>query len=85
MFAPLVLESYVKDGNLRAGIIRVQIAARLKHGVTLQQARSETEVLARQLGGSRAAADRSGHLIVEDFAEMFRHPGPTRQNAQRGS
>jgi putative ABC transport system permease protein len=84
MFAPLVLESYVKDGNLRAGIIRVQIAARLKHGVTLQQARSETEVLARQLRGSRAAADRSGHLIVEDFAEMFRHPGPTRQNAQRG-
>jgi predicted permease len=84
MFAPLVLESYVKDGNLRAGIIRVQIAARLKHGVTLEQARSETEVLARQLRGPRAAADRSGHLIVEDFAEMFRHPGPTRQNAQRG-
>jgi len=84
MFAPLVLDSYVKDGNLRAGIIRVQIAARLKRGVTLEQARSETEVLARQLRGPRAAADRSGHLIVEDFAEMFRHPGPTRQNAQHG-
>src|SRR5258708_2678859 len=84
MFAPLVLDSYVKDGNLRAGIIRVQIAARLKPGVTLEQARSETEVLARQLRGPRAAADRSGHLLVEDFAEMFRHPGPTTQNARRG-
>jgi len=76
MFAPLVLESYVKDGNLRAGIIRVQIAARLRHGVTLEQARSETEVLARQLRGPRAAADRSGHLIVEGFAEMFRIQAP---------
>jgi predicted permease len=84
VFAPLVLESYVKDGNLRAGFVRVQIAARLKHGVNLEQARSETEVLARQLRGPRGAADRSGHLIVEDFAEMFRQPGPTRQNAQRG-
>jgi predicted permease len=84
MFAPLVLDSYVKDGNLRAGIIRVQIAARLKPGVTLEQARSETEVLARQLRGPRAVTDQSGHLLVDDFAEMFRHPGPTIQNARRG-
>src|SRR2546423_2973090 len=84
LFAPLVLESYVKDGNLRAGIIRVQVTARLKAGVTLQHARVETDVLARQLRGPRAVADHSGHLLVEDFAEMFRHPGPTRQNAQRG-
>src|ERR1700730_7762080 len=84
MFAPLVLDSYGKDGNLRAGIIRVQIAARLKSGLTLEQARSETEVLARQLRGPRAVADQSGRLVVEDFAEMFRHPGPTIQNARRG-
>ena len=84
LFVPLVLDSYIKDGNLRGGIIRVQVTARLKPGVTLEQARAETEVLARQLRGPRAAADQSGHLLVEDFAEMFRHPGPTRQNAQRG-
>ena len=84
MFSPLVLDSYVKDGNLRAGIIRVQIAARLKPGVTLEQARSETEVLARQLRAPRAEVDQSGRLVVEEFAEMFRHPGPTRQNARRG-
>jgi putative ABC transport system permease protein len=84
LFVPLVLDSYAKDGNLRGGIIRVQVTARLKLGVTLEQARAETEVLARQLRGPRAVADQSGRLIVEDFAEMFRHPGPTRQNARRG-
>jgi predicted permease len=84
VFAPLVLDSYKENGNARAGMVRVQIAARLRPGVTLDQARSETEVIAQQLRGRRAAADQSGHLVVEDFAEMFRHPGPTTQNARRG-
>jgi predicted permease len=84
IFAPLVLESYKENGNARAGMVRVQIVARLRPGITLDQARSETEVIAQQLRGSRAAADPTGHLVVEDFAEMFRHPGPTRQNARRG-
>jgi predicted permease len=84
LFAPLVLDSYKESGDARSGRVRVQIAARLRPGVTLDQARSETEVIAQQLREQRPAADRSGHLVVEDFAEMFRHPGPTRENAQRG-
>jgi putative ABC transport system permease protein len=84
IFAPLVLDSYKETGNLRSGMVRVQIVARLRPGVTLDQARSETEVIVQQLREHRPIADRSGHLVVEDFAEMFRHPGPTRQNAQRG-
>jgi predicted permease len=84
IFAPLVLDSYASQGKPRAGIVRVQIVARLKPGVTLAQARSETEVIAQQLRSARAPADQSGHLVVEGFAEEFRHPGPTRQNAQRG-
>jgi len=35
IFAPLVLESYASQGNVRAGKMRVQIVARLKPGVTL--------------------------------------------------
>jgi putative ABC transport system permease protein len=84
IFAPLVLDSYAREGKLRAGAVRVRIVARLKPGVSVDQARSETEVIAQQLRGSRAQADRSGHLVVEDFTEEFRHPGPTRQNARRG-
>src|SRR6266403_3713585 len=84
VFAPLVLDSYRENGSARAGMVRVQIVARLKPGVTLDQARSEAEVIAQQLRGRRDAADQSGHLVVEDFAQMFRHPGPTRQNALRG-
>jgi predicted permease len=84
VFAPLVLDSYKENGNSRSGRVRVQIVARLQPGVTLDQARSETEVIAQQLREHRPTADRSGHLVVEDFAEMFRHPGPTRQNAQSG-
>jgi putative ABC transport system permease protein len=84
IFAPLVLDSYKENGNARSAMVRVQIVARLRSGVTLDQARSETEVIAQQLRGSRAVADQSGHLVVEDFAEMFRHPGPTTQNARRG-
>src|SRR5882757_6986578 len=84
VFAPLVLDSYRENGSVRAGMVRVQIVARLRPGVTLDQARSETEVIAQQLRGRRDAADQSGHLVVEDFAQMFRHLGPTRQNALRG-
>jgi predicted permease len=84
IFAPLVLDAYAIQGNLRAGAVRVRIVARLKPGITLEQARSETEVIARQLRGPRDEADRSGHLVVEDFTEEFRHPGPTMLNARRG-
>jgi len=84
VFAPLVLGSYKESGNARAGMVRVQIVARLRPGATLDQARTETELIAQQLRGHRPAADHSGHLVVEDFAEVFRHPGPTRQNALRG-
>ena len=83
IFAPLVLDSYASQGKLRAGIVRVQIVARLKPGVMVEQARSETEVIAR-LRNPGAPSDQSGHLVVEDFAEEFRHPGPTGQNARRG-
>jgi predicted permease len=84
VFAPLVLDSYLESGNVRAGTIRVQIAGRLAPGVTLEQARSEMEVIAQQVRGGRSPVDQSGHLVVENFAEMFRHPGPTVQNARRG-
>ena len=84
IFVPLVLDSYQKNGAPRSGIVRVQISARLKPGITLAQARSETEVIAQQLRRPRAPSDQSGHLMVEDFPEMFRHPGPTTQNARRG-
>jgi predicted permease len=84
MFAPLVLNAYVNNGILRAGIVRVQIVARLKPGVALDQARSETDVIAQQLRQPSSSSDRSGLLIVEPFNEMFQHPGPTVQNAHRG-
>ncbi len=84
VFAPLVLDSYASQGNVRAGKMRVQIIARLKTGVTLQQARSEAEVVAGRLRNPGAPAGRAGQLLVEDFAEMGRHPGPTMQNARRG-
>jgi len=84
IFAPLVLDSYASQGNVRAGKIRVQIIARLKPGVTLGQAHSEVEVIAGRLRNPGTPADRGGQLVVEDFAEMLRHPGPTVQNARRG-
>jgi predicted permease len=84
MFAPLVLNAYVNGGILRAGIVRVQIVARLKPGVALDQARSEIEVIAQQLRHPSSSNDRSALLIVEPFSEMFQHPGPTVQNAHRG-
>jgi predicted permease len=84
IFAPLVLDSYASEENLRARKIRVQIVARLKPEVTLGQARSEAEVIAEGLGHSGALAARPDRLVVEDFSEMLRHPGPTAQNARRG-
>jgi putative ABC transport system permease protein len=84
IFAPLVLDSYASQGNVRAGKMRVQIIALLKSGVTLGQARSEAEVIAGRLRNPGTPADRADRLVVEDFAEMLRHPGPTMQNARRG-
>jgi putative ABC transport system permease protein len=84
VFAPLLLNSYASQGNVRAGKMRVQIVARLKPGVTPAQARSELEVIGEQFKNANAVTDRSKHLVVENFAEMFRHPGPTVQNAQNG-
>ena len=85
IFAPLVLDSYLTDAKFRvAGQVRVHIVARLKPGVTLDQARSETETIAQGLRVSAAPEDRSGHLVVWDSAEMSRHIGPTAENAHRG-
>jgi putative ABC transport system permease protein len=84
IFAPLVLDSYVSEENLRAGKIRVQIVARLKPEVTLGQARSEAEVIAGRFVNSGGSPTRTDRLVVEDFGEMLRHPGPTEQNARRG-
>jgi len=84
VFAPLILNSYASQGHDVAGKMRVQIVARLKPGVTLDQARSEVKVIGDQFKNPSALADRSQGLVVEDFSEMFRHPGPTVQNAQRG-
>jgi putative ABC transport system permease protein len=84
IFVPLVLDSYARQGNVRAGKMRVQIIERLKPGVTLGQARSEAEVIAGRLKNPGAPTDRSDRLVVEDFMDEFRHPGPTRQNARRG-
>lgn len=85
IFAPLVLDSYLNDAKLRVGgTVRMRILARLKPGVTLQQARSETEAIAKGLRGPLITSDRSGHLIVESFEETFRDIGPTVKNAQRG-
>jgi predicted permease len=84
IFAPLVLDSYASNGLARDGMVRVQIVARLNPGVSLAQARAETDLISQQLRGARAPEDPTGRLVVEDFAEMFQHPGPTMQNAQRG-
>src|SRR6267142_1180134 len=84
IFAPLGLDSYASQANVRAGKMRVQIIARLKTGVTLQQARSEAEVIAGRFRNPGTSAGRGGQLVVEDFAEMLRHPGPTMQNARCG-
>ena len=85
IFAPLVLKSYLTDSTFRvAGTVRVHIMGRLKPGVTLAQARSETETIAQSLRISATPEDRSGHLVVWDFAQMSRNIGPTAENAHRG-
>jgi len=84
ILAPLVLSDYAGHGQLRTGMVRVEIVARLKPGVTLDQTRSEVEVIAQQLRGARSSDDRSGHLMVEDFSKEFLQPGPTGQNARHG-
>lgn len=84
IFAPLVPDSYANQGNVRAGKMRVQIIARLKPGVTLGQASAEAEVIGSRFRNPDARADQSKRFVVEDFGEMFRNPGPTRRNAQRG-
>jgi predicted permease len=82
IFAPLVLSSYTEArGRDKA---RVQIAARLKPGVTLGQARSEISVIAQQLRASRPPTDPRGHLTVQQFTDNFQNLGPTPLNAQRG-
>jgi putative ABC transport system permease protein len=86
IFAPLALQSYLRSSKaIVSGTVRLRILARLKSGVTLGQARSETEAIAEGLrspGG--ASVDRAGHLVVEDYMEGLRHVGPTVQNARRG-
>jgi putative ABC transport system permease protein len=84
IFAPLVLDSYLAQGNLRAGQLRVEILARLKPDVTVAEARSEMEVIAGRIHNPSAPKDRADRLIVQSFAEQFQHPGPTEQNARRG-
>jgi putative ABC transport system permease protein len=84
IFAPLVLDSYVSNGSLRAGKIRVQILARLKPEATLGQAGSEAGVIASHVANTEPLPVRANRLIVQDFDETLRHPGPTEQNARRG-
>jgi putative ABC transport system permease protein len=83
VFRPLVLDSYIANGTLRvAGAVRLRIVARLKEGVTLDRARSEAAGIAAGVKNPAAQVDRSGQLVVEDFGEALRNPGPTMQNAR---
>jgi predicted permease len=84
ILAPLVFDSYSTQGYIRTGKPRVQIVGRAKPGVTITQARSEAEVIAARFRNPGTPSERSDRLVVEDFGAMFRHPGPTRLNAQRG-
>jgi len=84
IFAPLVQDSYASQGYVRAGKARVEIVARLRQGVTLRQARSEADVIAARLKTPGTPDSASDRLVVEDFGDAFRHPGPTRKNANRG-
>ena len=84
IFTPLVLGSYASQGYVRAGKARVEIVARLRQGVELGQARSEAEVIAARLKTPSTLGGGGDRLVLEDFGETFRHPGPTRENAARG-
>lgn len=85
IFAPLVLDRYEGAATLRVGgAARLRIVGRLKDGVTLAQARAESEGIAAGLRGTAAARDKSSQLVVEDFAEETRHPGPTAENRRHG-
>ena len=84
IFAPLVLDSYAREASLRSHRVRVQIVGRLRPAVTLGQARSEAELIADRIADSRVSAQPADRLVVEDFGERFRHPGPTVQNGRRG-
>lgn len=84
VFAPLVLDSYATQGYLRGGKARLEIVARLRQGATLGQARSEADVIATRLKNPGTPAESGDRLVVEDFGETLRHPGPTRVNAERG-
>ena len=83
--APLRLDSYESVASLRVGgTVRLRIVGRLKPGVSLEQARAEVEQIGEGLRTSRDPNDRSGHLKLEDFAEMTRDPAPTVRNEQLG-
>jgi len=84
IFAPLVFNFYSTHGYIRTGKPRVQIVGRLKPGVSIDRARSEAEVIAARFQNPGTPSEGSDRLVVEEFGEMFRHPGPTRVNAQRG-
>lgn len=82
VFVPLVLDSYINQGYLRAGKVRLEIIGRLRPEATLAQAQSEANVIAARLRSP--GTDRSDRLTVEDFTNELRHPGPTRANAEHG-
>lgn len=84
IFAPLVLDSYATNGLVRDGLIRVQILARLKPGVSLAQARTESELISQHLRGASQPGTQTGRLVIQDFADALRNPGPTMQNARHG-
>ncbi|HEY1925186.1 MAG TPA: ABC transporter permease [Candidatus Acidoferrum sp.] len=84
VFAPLVLASYATNGLIRDGSIRVQTVARLKPGVSLAQARAESEFISQNLRSASQSDALSGRLVIEDFADALRDPGPTMQNARHG-
>jgi putative ABC transport system permease protein len=84
IFAPLVLDSYASLENIRAGKMRVEIFARLRPAFTLEQARTELDVIAARLGSRGGNADRPDRLVLEKITDAFQHPGPTMENALHG-
>ena len=84
IFAPLVFKSYATNGPVRDGSIRVQIVARLKPGVSLAHARTESDLIAQRLRAAGMLDPLSGRLVVDDFPQAFRDSGPTMQNARHG-